>query len=189
MSMSRVQFKKLFEPGRIGKMAKKTRVVTPPMTTNYGTTQGYINRRIIDYYEERARGGVGLIIVEGMAVEARGRWCFTQLSLANDRYIPGLRRLAEAIHKHGAKIAPQLIHCGEHARAAVTGQKPVSPSAFSISGGEIPHELTTDEIAEVVNHFAASAVRAKKAGCDGVEIHGAHSYLISQFLSSAANKR
>ncbi len=189
MTMSNVHFKKLFEPGKIGSMLIKNRIVMPPMGTNYCNNRGYITQRSIDYYEERARGGAGLIIIEGMAVDSRGRRRFTELSLANDTYIPGLRRLVQAVHKHGAKIAPQLLHRGQQARSIVTGKQPVSPSPIPIIADEIPHELTVDEIAEIVGRFAAAARRAKEAGCDGVEIHAAHLYLISQFLSPAANKR
>ncbi|MFH1647370.1 MAG: FAD-dependent oxidoreductase [Chloroflexota bacterium] len=189
MITGNTQFKKLFEPGKIGRMLIKNRVVMAPMGTNYCRNKGYISQRIIDYYEARARGGAGLLIIEGMAVESRARRRFTELSLANDSYIPGLRRLVEAVHKRGARIAPQLLHRGQQARSIVTGQPPVSPSPFSITGGEIPHELTVDEIDEIVGRFAAAANRAKEAGCDGVELHAAHIYLISQFLSPAANKR
>ncbi len=187
--MSNSQFKKLFELGVIGRMQIKNRIVLAPMGTNYCDNKGYVNQRIIDYYEERARGGVGLLIIEGLAVDSRGRRRFAELSLANDRYIPGLCRLVKAIHKQKTKIAPQLLHRGQQARSVVTGQQPVSPSPLSTTGGEIPHELTADEIDEIVSRHAATAKRALEAGFDGVEIHGAHGYLISQFLSSAANRR
>ncbi|MFC1904909.1 FAD-dependent oxidoreductase [Chloroflexota bacterium] len=189
MTVSDVQFKKLFEPGKIGQMQIKNRIVMAPMGTNYSSGKGYISQQIIDYYEERARGGVGLLIIEAVAVDFRCRRRFNELTLANDRYIPGLRRLAKVIHKHDARIAAQLIHRGQQARSVVTGQPPVSPSPISLMGGEIPRELAIDEIPEIVERFAATARRAKEAGCDGVEIHAAHGYLISQFLSSAANKR
>ena len=184
-----IQFPKLFEPGRIGQMEVKNRIVLPPMSTNFCLNEGYISQRLIDYYEERARGGVGLLITEGMAVEARGRRRFLELSLADDSFIPGLSKLARAVHKHGARIAPQLLHRGQQARSVVTGQQPVSPSPFSITGGEVPHELSLEEIAGIVRSFASSARRAREAGCDGVEIHAAHMYLVSQFLSPAANHR
>ena len=187
--MANSQFRKLFEPGKIGQMTVKNRIVMAPMGTNYSSSRGYISQRTIDYYEERARGGVGLLLIEGMAVDSRGRRRFTELSLANDTYLPGLRRLVAAVHRHGARIAPQLLHRGQQARSLGMGQQPVSPSPFSITGGETPHELTTDEIAENVGRFAAAARRAKEAGCDGVELHAAHIYLISQFLSPAANQR
>jgi 2,4-dienoyl-CoA reductase-like NADH-dependent reductase (Old Yellow Enzyme family)/thioredoxin reductase len=182
-------FKKLFEPGRIGRMLVKNRIVMAPMGTNYCSPRGYINQRLIDYYDERARGGVGLLIIEGMAVDPCGRRRFTELSLADDSYLPGLRRLVAAVHRHDARIAPQLLHRGQQARSLVTGKQPVSPSAFSILGGETPHELTVDEIADIVDRFARAARRAREAGCDGVELHAAHFYLISQFLSPASNKR
>jgi 2,4-dienoyl-CoA reductase-like NADH-dependent reductase (Old Yellow Enzyme family)/thioredoxin reductase len=187
--MSDNQFKRLFEPGKIGKMVVKNRIVMPPITINVGSTKGFVSQRTLDYYEARARGGAGLIIIEGTSIDLRGRGFFTQLALMDDRYIPGFRRLAEIVHRHGAKLAVQLIHNGQLARPPVTGQLPVAPSPFSIMGGEPPHELTILEIAEIENRFAMAALRAKQAGCDGVEIHGAHCFLVSQFLSSATNLR
>jgi 2,4-dienoyl-CoA reductase-like NADH-dependent reductase (Old Yellow Enzyme family)/thioredoxin reductase len=186
------QFKKLFEPTRIGKMEVRNRIVLPPMGTGYGGDEGYISQRNIDYYEARARGGAGLIIVEATAP---GLQCHAgrQLTLGDDSYIPGWKKLAEAVHRHGAKIAVQLQHSSWEVRDGQRVQ--VGPSAVTVPArligitGEAPHELTVDEIAGIVQWFASAAGRAKEAGLDGVEVHGAHQYLIAHFLSSATNRR
>ena len=187
--MSESQFKKLFEPARIGQMELKNRIVMPPMLTGYTADQGYVSQRLMDYYEARARGGVGLIIIEITAPSFQGRQLIFQLAVSDDSYIPGFRELVGVIHKHGAKVALQLQHAGLAVRTDDTGYPAVGPSPIPGPSGEVPHELTTDEIAEIVQQFAAGARRAKEAGFDGVEIHGAHQYLISSFLSSATNIR
>lgn len=187
--MSDLQFNKLFEPGRIGQITVKNRIAMAPMGTNLCDEKGRVNERIIDYYAERARGGVGLLIIENAAVDLRGRRRFTELIIADDSYIPGFQALTDAVHKYDAKVALQLCHRGRDARSAVTGQQPVAPSPIPAPGGEVPHELTTREIREIVEEFALAAVRAKRAGFDSVEIHACHQYLLSSFLSSATNQR
>lgn len=189
------QFEKLFEPARIGQMELRNRIVMPPMVTRYASEGGYVTERISNYYGARAQGGVGLIIVEATYVHSRGQAFANQLGISDDRYIAGMRKLVQSIHKHGAKAALQLHHAGMQARPRITGMQPVAPSPVPKSMGlldlvdEIPKELTAEEIAEIVSCFAQAAVRAKKAEFDGVEIHGAHSYLFAQFLSRAFNRR
>ena len=183
-------FKKLFEPGRIGRLRLKNRMVMPAMATGFGTEDGYITQQALDYYEERARGGVGLIIVEFTCVDfPRGKALRGQFSADDDRYIPGLQGLVQAIQKHGTKAALQLHHAGNAARRALTHMDPVGPSAIARPGSESPRELTVDEIQGIVKQFARAAKRARGAGFDGVEIHAAHAYLIAQFLSPAWNRR
>lgn len=182
----------IFEPFRLGNMQLKNRVVLPPMGTGLGEPGGFVSQRTIDYYEARAKGGAGLIIVEG---SAPGTQCNfgNQLCLGTDRHIDGWKKLAEAVHKHGARIAVQLMHGGTEMRDGKHIQ--VSPSAVIClqrnigRSGQIPHELTVDEIAERVQWHADAARRAKEAGLDGVEMHGAHQYIIASFLSSASNHR
>jgi len=187
-----VQFKKLFEPTQIGEMQLKNRIVMPPMATIYANEDGSVSQRTIDYYEARARGGVGLIIVE---VTAPSLQCTSphQLSLGDDKYIPGWRRLIEAVHKHDTKIAVQIQHSTmetKDGKGMQVGPSPlIVPTRVMGVSGEPPHELTVDEIVERVGWFATAAKRAKKAGFDGVEVHGAHQYLIAAFLSSATNQR
>ena len=190
--MNSSQFKKLFEPTRIGQMQLKNRIVMPPMVVSYAAEQGYVSQRVIDYYEARARGGVGLIIVEGTApsVQCRLR---NQLTLGDDRYNSGWQELTEAIHKHGAKAGVQLMHSGMETRDGKEIQ--VAPSAVSVPtrvvgvSGELPNELTIAEIEERIGWYVSAVRRAKEVGFDGVELHGAHQYLIASFLSSATNRR
>jgi 2,4-dienoyl-CoA reductase-like NADH-dependent reductase (Old Yellow Enzyme family)/thioredoxin reductase len=188
--MSQKQFPKLFEPGWIGSLELKNRLVMPPMGTNYALKDGTVTQRQIDYYEERAGGGVGLVIVEISCVDSPvGKAGVRQICIDDDRFIPDLSRLAEAIKRHGVKAAIQIHHAGRQTSAKFTGHQPVAPSPIPAPAGEQPRELTLSEIAILVGRFAEAAERAKRAGFDGVEIHGAHGYLISQFLSPLSNRR
>jgi 2,4-dienoyl-CoA reductase-like NADH-dependent reductase (Old Yellow Enzyme family)/thioredoxin reductase len=194
---SRLSFRKLFEPGRIGEMELKNRMVMPAMGTNLATRDGYVNEQMKDYYEERAKGGVGLVIVEVACVDPpTGKTVPCQLLIDDDKFIPGLSELAEVIHRYGAKAALQLMHAGRAAKSKVTHTQPVAPSAIPMPfapgagyEGEMPRELTVDEIKDLVGKFGKAAQRAKKAGFDGVEIHSLGLYLVAQFLSSASNRR
>jgi len=189
--MTAMTYKKIFEPFQIGTMNLKNRIVLPPMGTGY-SEQRKIGSRIIDYYEARARGGTGLIITEGIApgVKSQGP---RQLSLGDNQDLSGWRKLVEAVHRHGAKIAVQLHHAGYEHRDGAFVQ--VAPSAIRVPSrmigvmGQLPHELTIDEIKEIVRWHADATRRAKEVGIDAVEIHGAHQYLVASFLSSATNKR
>jgi len=180
---------RLWEPFRIGQMELRNRIVMPPMVTQYGSEKGYATERTKSHYERRARGGAALLIVEATYVHPRGQAFVNQLGISDDRFIPGLSELVQAIHRHGAKAAIQLHHGGMKAKQELTGMPPVAPSPLASPNGEQPEELTVDQIAEIVTAFATAALRAKKAGFDGVEIHGAHSYLLDQFLSRSSNKR
>jgi 2,4-dienoyl-CoA reductase-like NADH-dependent reductase (Old Yellow Enzyme family)/thioredoxin reductase len=196
--MIATRFKKVFEPTNIGRMKLKNRIVMPPMGTNYAEAGGAVSQRMLDYYEARARGGVGLIIVEGSAPSLR---CNTylqgppsyQASLGDDKFIPGWEKLTDAAHKYNAKIAIQIMHATLEDWDGKVVQ--VSPSPLIVPArvmgilGEPPHELTVDEIAERVRWFASAARRAREAGFDGVEVHGAHQYIVAAFLSSATNQR
>ena len=196
--MTAVPFKRIFEPVKIGQMKLKNRIVMPPMGTNYAEAGGAVSQRMLDYYEARARGGTGLIIVEGSApslqcnISFRGSPSY-QASLGDDKFIPGWQRLTEAAHKYGAKIAIQIMHGtleNWNGKAVQIGPSPVVVPAriMGVFGGP-PHELTVEEIAERTGWFASAARRAKEAGFDGVEIHGAHQYIVAAFLSSATNQR
>lgn len=164
----------------------------PGMSTNLGGAYGEITDHLIRYYEERAKGGTGLIITEFTTIDYElGRGAMNQLRIDHDRYITGFYRLANAIHKYGAKIFVQLHHAGRQANSLLTdGKQIVAPSPIMCEAvGEEPRELTTTEVKELVQKFIAGAVRAKMAGVDGVEVHGAHGYLINQFLSPKTNIR
>ncbi|MAG15380.1 MAG: NADH:flavin oxidoreductase [Dehalococcoidales bacterium] len=170
-------------------MDLKNRIVMPPMVTRYGSENGFVTERTRNYYEARARGGAALLIVEATYIHPYGHAFPNQLGISDDGFIPGLGELVQVIHRHDAKAAIQLHHGGRTAKSELTGMPSVAPSPLAIPGGEVPRELTIEEIAQIVTYFARAAIRARKAGFNGVEIHGAHGYLIDQFLSRASNRR
>ena len=180
---------KIWESFRIGSMELRNRVVMPPMVVRYASDDGYITERTKNYYAARARGGVGLIIVEATYVHPQGHAFANQIGISDDKFISGLSGLTQAVHRHGAKIAIQLHHGGREANSKLSKLPIVAPSPLPGMIGEMPKELTVGEIKEIVNVFARAAVRARKAGFDGVELHGAHAYLIAQFLSPLSNRR
>jgi len=186
------RFKKVFEPTRIGQMRLKNRIVMAPTGTNYAERGGVISQRTLDYYEARARGGVGLIIVEGSAPDPQ-RTVLYQASLGYDELIPRWRKVTDAAHKYNARIAIQIMHSTMEnwdGKAVQVSPSPVIvPARFMGTPGNPPHELTEQEIAERIGWFASAARRAREAGFDGVEVHGAHQYLVAAFLSSATNQR
>ncbi len=172
-------------------MTLKNRIMMTPMGTNYGEQNGEMSFLHINYYEQRARGGTGLIMVENASVDSpEGSNGTTQLRIDHDNYIPRLFKLTETIHKHGTCIGIQLNHAGASAQSARTNMQPVSASNIpSKEGGEIPRPLAKEEIMRIVKKYGEAAKRAQTAGFDAVEIHAGHSYLLSQFLSPITNKR
>jgi 2,4-dienoyl-CoA reductase-like NADH-dependent reductase (Old Yellow Enzyme family)/thioredoxin reductase len=187
-----MKYPHLFKQGRIGGLVIKNRIVMPPMGTNLAGPDGEVTDHQIAYYEERAKGGTGLIIVEFTSVEYQlGKGMTNQLRIDEDRFIPGFHRLANAIHKYGAKVFVQIHHAGRQSNSILTGGKQiVAPSPVTCRAvGEEPRELSTAEVKELVNKFVSAAFRCKLAGIDGVELHAAHGYLINQFLSPLSNVR
>jgi 2,4-dienoyl-CoA reductase-like NADH-dependent reductase (Old Yellow Enzyme family)/thioredoxin reductase len=184
------RFPTLLSPGHLAGMTLKNKFVLPAMGTNYALPDGYMSQRFIDYYVARAKGGFGLIVVEVAAVDPLGKAVGNEVGIFDDSFIPGLKQLVDEVHKHDVKVFIQLHHAGRQTSAAVIGQPPVAPSAIPCPMvQEVPHELTTDEVEDLINKYRDGAVRAKKAGFDGVELHGAHGYLIAQFMSPYSNKR
>lgn len=190
-------FSQLFEPGYILNTRLKNRLVMPAIGTGFAADSGAVSEKMIDYYSERARGGVGLITVEACAVDRRlsGKGA-GQLSIDDERYVAGHAELVEAVHSYGAKIALQLMHPGRHATPEThEGYLPVAPSPMPESvrplaaSTLVPRELIVEEIELLIEEFASAARRAKRAGYDAIEIHGAHGYLIHQFLSRRSNRR
>jgi 2,4-dienoyl-CoA reductase-like NADH-dependent reductase (Old Yellow Enzyme family) len=170
-------------------------VVLPSMTTRLADGQGFVTDEAIAYYRARAAGGVGLVTVEMACPETAGRHRQRELGIHDDRFLPGLARLVAAIKEDGASACIQLGHGGGHTRADIAGEPPIAPSAIPHSVFErtnetvVPLEMTLDRIAETTMAFAAAAARAQAAGFDCVEVHGAHGYLLSQFLCPAENRR
>jgi 2,4-dienoyl-CoA reductase-like NADH-dependent reductase (Old Yellow Enzyme family)/NADPH-dependent 2,4-dienoyl-CoA reductase/sulfur reductase-like enzyme len=184
-------YKHIFEPFTVRRMTVKNRIMMTPMGTNYGEQSGEMSFLHINYYEQRAKGGTGLIMVENASIDSpEGSNGTTQLRIDHDNYIPRLFKLTETIHKHGTCIGIQLNHAGASAQSARTNMQPVSASDIpSKEGGEIPRPLTKEEILRIVKKYGEAAKRAQIAGFDTVEIHAGHSYLLSQFLSPLTNKR
>ena len=184
------QFKKLFEPARLGRLELSNRIVMPPIVDNLATPDGIVSQKQLDYFEARARGGVAMIIVESTCVDAPvGKNVPHMLHMDDDECISGLTQLAKVIKEHGAKAAIQPTHAGITTKVAFTGCQPVGPSAVARPGYDEPRALTVEGIHKIEDKFAEAAARAQKAGFDGVELHGAHGYLGAQFLSPAWNKR
>ncbi len=172
-------------------MTIKNRIVMTPMGTNYGEQNGEMSFLHMNYYEQRAKGGTGLIIVENASVDSpQGSNGTTQLRIDHDNYIPRLFKLCETVHSHGTCIAVQINHAGASALSSRINMQPVSASNLpSKKGGEIPRPLEKEEIIAIAKKYGEAARRAQIAGFDAVEIHAGHSYLISQFLSPTTNNR
>lgn len=185
----------LFSPGRIGPLMLKNRVVMAPMTTRLADAEGFVTEDSLAYYRARAAGGVGLVTVEMAAPERVGKHRHFELGLHDDRFLPGLTRLVDVIHAHGARASIQIGHGGGHTRVDIAGAWPIAPSAIPHSVQErhteevVPEEMSEARIARTVASFAQAAWRAARAGFDAVEIHGAHGYLVSQFLAPFENRR
>lgn len=185
----------LFASGRIGPVEIRNRIVMPSITTRTADAEGVVTDDTIAYFAARAAGGVGLVTVEMCAPERVGRHRHRELGIYDDRFLPGLTRLADAIHAHGAKASIQLGHGGGHTRRDVCGETPIAPSAVPHAVFEltmetvVPEAMTVARIEETVRAFVAAAARAKAAGFDCVELHAAHGYLLSQFLTPEENVR
>jgi len=186
-----MNFEAMFKPIKIGQMEVKNRLVVPPMGTNTAEDDCSVGKRMITYYGSRAKGGFGLITTEVTAVSPEGRAIIRQPGLWSDDHIEGYSKLADAIHAHGGKMSVQLHHAGRQTTPEVNGGMEVvscSPLPCPVDR-VIPRELSTEETYEMIDKFIAAAVRAQKAGADAVEVHGAHGYLLAQYMSSYSNKR
>ena len=180
----------LQQPGRIGPLLLKNRVVMGPMGTNFGTTDGFSTERDKIYYAERARGGAAMIITEAMVVSGQARNHRASLCIFDDRFIPGLADLTKAIHQAGALVCGQLNHRGMLLRRSVLGMEPVGPSpGKNPATGDEVRALSRHDIAEIQQQFLSSAVRLYRAGYDAVELHAANGYLFQQFFTPRHNHR
>lgn len=184
---------KLFEPSQIGRLQLKNRIVMPAMGNNW-STDGFVTQRHIDYYVERARGGVGLVTTEGCSVQYPIGKGWQQMAVDDDKFILGLSKLVAAIKNNGAKAAMQIHHAGAAAPSRlIGGLMPAGPSAVhrpnNITNTERSRALSIDEIKVIRDCFIKAAVRSWKAGFDAVEIHAAHHYLLAQFQSPVWNER
>jgi NAD(H)-dependent 7beta-hydroxy-3-oxo-delta4-cholenoic acid oxidoreductase len=183
--------RQLFSPIEIAGMEVRNRIVMAPMGTLWAGDDGGISERQIEYYEARARGGVGLITFEVTTIDELFPYIPNGVGLWDDAQIPGFKKLTDVIHSHGAKLQPQIVHPGPESLSFLHGHQPVGPAAtMSLSTKQICRELTVDEIEEIIEKFGQAARRARQAGCDGVEFHCAHGYLLAgSFFSPLRNRR
>ncbi|HEX3010671.1 MAG TPA: NAD(P)/FAD-dependent oxidoreductase [Syntrophomonadaceae bacterium] len=182
----------LFSPGTIGGLRLKNRIVMSPMAVNYAGLDGSVSDALVDYIAARARGGVGAIIVEAAVVDSpAGKESLGQLRIDHPRYILGLYRLAQTIKTYNCGAFIQLFHAGRQTTRLLTdGVQPVAPSPIPCGiTREMPRELLTDEIPNLIQKFVTAATYAHMAGFDGVELHAAHGYLLNEFLSPQTNQR
>lgn len=180
----------LFSPFQLGRLHLCNRAMVPAMTTNFAQADGSVGDALIGYLVERARGGFGSIVTENIGVHPGGRVMPRMVMADDDRYVPGLRRLASAVHVAGGVLIGQISHAGRQTRSRITGQQLVAPSAIPCPlNRELPRELSTLEVERLETAFIDSAQRLADAGFDGVEIHGAHGYLVGSFLSAYSNHR
>lgn len=187
-----MKYENLFKKGKIGKLEIKNRIVMPAMGTSLATSTGEASDEIIKYYEERAKGGCGLIITEITRIDNEtGIGTPNQLCATDAYQVPRLEKLARAIHRHDSKIFLQLHHPGRQSHGELIGGKQiVAPSSITCKTiGEEPRELTIKEVEELVKKFIKGAKIAEMSGIDGVELHAAHGYLIGQFISPLTNIR
>ena len=180
---------KLFETTTINAMTLENRFVRSATWEGLATDEGYVTDRLIDLSVQLAKGGVGLIITGHAYVSKEGQASPWQLGVHSDTFIKGLAAMVDAVHGAGGKVVLQVAHAGCRANFGLTGIEPFGPSAMIGETGPLCRAMTEDEILKVGEAFARAAVRAKKAGFDGIQIHAAHGYLLSQFLSPFHNRR
>jgi len=181
----------LLQSLQAGPLTLANRLVMPPMATSKADSDGKVNAGVLDYYAEKSEGGyLSLIIIEHSFIQQAGKASENQLSVADDSVIAELGKLANVIHRNGAKGIMQINHAGSAADIKVIGDTPIGPSAvINPRKGSTPRELSLQEISAIVRAFQNAAYRVKEAGFDGVEIHSAHGYLLNQFFSPLTNKR
>lgn len=183
-------YPKLFSPIKIGETTVKNRVFMPPISTNLAD-KGYVTDALVEHYAARAKGGVGLIVTEVTTVEPTYVYLPGDMSICDDSYIPGWEKLTAAVHKYGAKILPQLFHPAYMAFPIPGTPRLIAPSFVGpYYAKEAPRPVTVEELQVIIRQFGEAALRVKKAGADGVEIHAAHAHgLLGGFLSPLYNKR
>lgn len=186
------KLERLFSPIKIGSMEVKNRIVLSPMHTDYGANDGTVSDTLLNYHVARARGGVGLLTLEMCTVSQFEPYMPQTIGLWDDKFLPSLRRLTDAVHEHGAKIIPQMAHPGPESLAPYyhgTGTKGPSP-VMCHTTKKMCQEMTLEDIEDVVVEFGEGARLARDAGFDGIELHAAHSYmLVGSFLSGLRNRR
>lgn len=190
----KAEFAPLFEPLEIGGRTAHNRIMQAPMSVSYGNADGSVSAKEIEHYGRRAQGGVGVVITENFAVNLAGRQMPLQ-TVISDEHLPGLRRLADEVHRHGSLAVVQIVHSGRYAGPwdEYERRRRLAPSAvpFELTPGRTvtPQEMTDEEIEESIEAFVHAAQVCERAGFDGVDVHAAQGFLISGFLSPRANHR
>jgi 2,4-dienoyl-CoA reductase-like NADH-dependent reductase (Old Yellow Enzyme family) len=184
--------KKAFEPMIIGNIQFKNRIIRSATHEGMADDEGFATDDLKKLYVRLAKGGVGGIITGYSGVQPNGKSPLYNMTMIHkDEYIPKLKEITDAVHEYGTPIILQIAHCGRQTRSKITGLPVVAPSAVrdTFYNEDMPEELSADEINIIIDDFVSAILRAKKAGFDGVQLHGAHGYLLSQFLSSHSNIR
>jgi 2,4-dienoyl-CoA reductase-like NADH-dependent reductase (Old Yellow Enzyme family) len=179
----------LFEDASLNGMTLANRFVRSATWEGLADQEGSVTPKLTAMMVELAKGEVGLIISGYAFVSPEGKSSPAQLAIHDDRFVAGLRGMVQAVHEAGGKIALQIVHAGRFADSALTGLKPIGPSAVAKDGQTACRAMHQDDIANLVSAFIRAARRAKQAGCDAIQLHAAHGFLISQFLSPALNQR
>lgn len=189
------EFAPLFEPMTLGTRRVRNRIVLAPMSVCYGNADGTVSEPEIEHYARRAQGGAGIVMTENFAISRAGRQMPLQTLVCDEDHLPGLRRLADEIHRHGALAIVQLVHAGRYAGPwdEYESRRRLAPSPvpFELTPGRIvtPQEITVEEIDETIAAFAHAARLCERAGFDGVDVHAAQGFLIAGFLSPRTNRR
>jgi 2,4-dienoyl-CoA reductase-like NADH-dependent reductase (Old Yellow Enzyme family) len=182
--------KSLFDKVQIGNITLNNRFVRSATWEGMCDAVGNVTQQLVAYYRGLTLGGTGLIITGYSYVRADGKQLPGKMGISNDSHLPGLIHLTEAVHQEGGVIFCQLVHAGGQTSSQVIGSQPLAPSVVDFASyQDTPREMNTEDIGKVVAAFGGAAARAKKAGFDGVQLHGAHGYLINQFLSPLCNQR
>ena len=185
-----MKFNAMFQPIEIGPMTVKNRFVVPPMGNNFANTDGSLSEKSKNYYAARAKGGFGLITIESSVVYYKSKGGPRKPCLFDDSVIDSFKNVIDACHAEGAKVSVQLQHAGPDVNQKIAGYPLVAASPIpSKDGHPTPVILTTEEIYDIIEAYGDAAVRAMKAGIDAVELHCAHGYLVSTFISPRTNKR
>ncbi|MDY4953048.1 MAG: FAD-dependent oxidoreductase [Candidatus Onthomonas sp.] len=185
-----MKFPTMFSPVQIGTVTVPNRFVVPPMGNNLANTDGTLSDRSLSYYSARARGGFGLITIESTVVYQEAKGGPRKPCLFSDDTVESFRRVADACHNYGAKVSIQLQHAGPEGNSALTGYPLKAASAMPAAcGREVPEAVSTEEVYRIIECYGDAARRAQQAGIDMVEVHCAHGYLVSTFISQRTNHR
>lgn len=185
-----MKFKAMFQPIQIGSVTVPNRFAVPPMGNNYANTDGTLSDRSVAYYAARAKGGFGLVTIESTVVYKEAKGGPRKPCLFSDDTVDSFRKVADAIHANGAVVSIQLQHAGPEGDSALTGYPLKAASAIAPSSGrEVPVAISREEIYKLIECYGDAAARAQRAGIDMVEVHCAHGYLVSTFISSRTNNR